>query len=118
MAAIRGPNGRFIKQAPADGQPVSKKKKTKKVSARISVSDEEKNALIASVEYSRPAGTMTLCTITMVCGWVFHGSSACVNPEEFNEELGKKYALEIATDRMIAAVLFHKQLTAYLAKKA
>lgn len=55
---------------------------------------------IISVEYNRLQGTLTHCTITVKSGFVFTGESACVDPNNFDQELGEKFAYEQALDQM------------------
>lgn len=43
-----------------------------------------------------PDTTTTICALTLTNGFTLVGKSACVNPEMFNEELGRKYAAEDA----------------------
>lgn len=43
---------------------------------------------------------MTHCTITVKNGFTFTGESACAEPENYNQELGEKYALENAKSKM------------------
>ena len=52
---------------------------------------------IQSVDYIRlPGTTLTICTITMANGFTFVGKSAAASPENFDEEVGKRYAYEDA----------------------
>lgn len=55
---------------------------------------------IISVEYNRLQGTLTHCAITVKSGFVFTGESACVDPNNFNQEIGEKIAYEQAVDQM------------------
>ena len=55
---------------------------------------------IISVEYNRLQGTLTHCAITTKSGFVFTGESACVDPNNFDAELGEKFAYEQALDQM------------------
>lgn len=55
---------------------------------------------IISVEYNRLQGTLTHCAITVKSGFVFTGESACVDPDNFDPELGEKFAYEQALDQM------------------
>jgi len=55
---------------------------------------------ITGVEYRRLTGTMTHCTITVKNGFTFTGESACVDPANYDKELGEKYALEVAKEKM------------------
>lgn len=55
------------------------------------------DARIDAVSYHRiPNTTITVCAIKMVNGFTVIGESACVNPADFNAELGKEYAYEKA----------------------
>ncbi|MDX9690550.1 MAG: Gp49 family protein [Alphaproteobacteria bacterium] len=51
---------------------------------------------IAEVEYHSPAlnPTMTIAIVKMKNGFVLIGKSAPADPENFNAELGQKFALE------------------------
>lgn len=53
---------------------------------------------VASVEYIRPNGAdyMTIAVAIMRNGYVVLGKSAPADPENFNEELGQKFAREDA----------------------
>jgi outer membrane lipopolysaccharide assembly protein LptE/RlpB len=43
-----------------------------------------------------PDGRTTLCVLTMENSFTITGTSACVDPSEFNINLGRKYAFEDA----------------------
>lgn len=43
-----------------------------------------------------PNGRTTICQLTMENGFTIEGSSACVDPKEYNQFLGEKYAYEDA----------------------
>ena len=55
---------------------------------------------IDKVEYNRFGETNTHCTITTKSGFSFTGESACVDPNNYNKELGEKYAYENAFEKM------------------
>lgn len=55
---------------------------------------------VVDVEYRRLTGTMTHCTITVKNGFTFTGESACADPNNYNQELGEKFALENAKSKM------------------
>ena len=63
---------------------------------RVSLESIENS--IASVEYIRPpaADYMTIAVVIMKNGYVVLGKSAPADPENFNEELGQKFAREDA----------------------
>lgn len=58
------------------------------------------NSEIANVEYLRPVGTLTICVITTKDGFTFTGESACVDPANFNQEIGEKIAYDNAFEKM------------------
>ena len=55
---------------------------------------------IKDVEYNRLGGTITHCTIHTKSGFTFTGESACVDPNNFDRELGEKFAYEQAFEKM------------------
>ena len=56
-------------------------------------------AQIHKDEYKQMGRKTTICLLTMKNGFEVIGTSACVNPETFDAELGRKYAFEEALDR-------------------
>lgn len=56
--------------------------------------------LISEVQYMRVGRKTTICLITLDNGYEIVGTSACVNPNEYDYELGKKYAKEDAVSKM------------------
>lgn len=44
--------------------------------------------------------TTTLCTLHLVNGYCVHGFSACVDPKNFNEVLGRQYSYEDAFKKL------------------
>lgn len=55
---------------------------------------------IGNVEYVRIGEKTTHCTIVTKSGFTFTGESACVDPNNYNKELGEKYAYENAFEKM------------------
>jgi len=63
------------------------------------VTKEALIAKIANVSYVlMPDGRTTICQLTMQNGFTVRGESSCVSVENFNKELGEKYAYEKAFD--------------------
>lgn len=62
------------------------------------VTKDDLDHLVAQskTEYNNIAGTLTHCTVTLPCGWQVTGESACIDPDNYNEELGKEIALKKA----------------------
>lgn len=56
---------------------------------------------IASVDYLvLPNTTVTICSITLDNGYSVRGESACVDPANFNEEIGQRYAYDNAFKKL------------------
>ena len=76
---------------------------------------------IDKVEYNRLGGTLTHCTIYTHDGFTFTGESACVDPEQFNEEIGRQIAYKVAFDKMYmenAGIMDHKMVLSTLKSDA
>lgn len=65
---------------------------------RISLEDIRKK--VCSTSYTRLSGTVTVCQMEMVNGYVVVGQSACVDPNEYNQALGEKFAYEDAINQL------------------
>ena len=70
---------------------------------------------IDTVEYNRFGETNTHCTITTKSGFTFTGESACVDPNNFDQKIGEKFAYEQAFEKMWMPYGFwlHKALAEY-----
>ena len=76
------------------------------------VTKEALQAKIGSIDYVvMPDGRTTVCQLTMQNGFTVRGESSCVSVENFNKDLGEKYAYEKAFD---AAWAFEGYLLAEL----
>lgn len=65
------------------------------------VTNQSIDARIDKVEYQRlPGTTLTICIITMVNGFTVTGESACVDPDEYNQERGEEIAYENAFQKL------------------
>ena len=68
---------------------------------RVTVSDMQ--AKVKMTVYQRLEGTTTtVCQITLKNGFTLIGTSACVDPKEYNQSLGEKYAYERAFEQLWA----------------
>ena len=47
-----------------------------------------------------PGTTLTVCVLTLKNGFTVTGEAACVDPANFNEEIGQKYSREAAIEKM------------------
>lgn len=69
------------------------------IPSRVTVSDME--AKIKMTIYQRLEGTTTtICQITMQNGFTVTGTSACVDPKNYNQALGEKYSYEQAFNKL------------------
>ena len=55
---------------------------------------------IQDVSYKRLQGTLTHCTILLDNGYHVTGESSCVNPENYNQEIGESIAYENAYEKL------------------
>lgn len=55
---------------------------------------------ISSVDYKRFGQTGTLCVITLKNGYTVTGESSCIDPDIFDEDIGKKVAYENAFNKL------------------
>lgn len=77
----------------------------------MSVSIDDVNKVIKAEQYYRfPGTTVIVCCLELQNGYTVLGDSACVNPDDFNEAVGKRYAREMAVGRVF-------DLEAYMLKQ-
>ena len=70
-----------------------------KMTTPTKVTREHLSTRIAAADYVvMPDGRTTVCQLTMQNGFTVRGESSCVSVENFNKELGEKYAYEKAFD--------------------
>lgn len=67
---------------------------------------------IANEEYAVFGGVLTICVLTTANGFTVTGESACASPENFNAELGRKFARERAVSKLwgLEGYLLREQL--------
>ncbi|EGF19231.1 MULTISPECIES: Gp49 family protein [Haemophilus] len=66
-----------------------------------SITEEFIKSQIANVEYHQLTGTtITISVITLKSGFTVTGESACVDPNNFDVEIGNKIAYENAFDKL------------------
>lgn len=87
-----------------NGQPVLSGKPLEAAIAALTypkVTKDSIEAKIAKVDYLvLPDSTVTLCNITLKNGYSVRGESACVDPRNFNLEIGKGLSYKQAFDRL------------------
>jgi hypothetical protein len=67
----------------------------------------ELDALVAGVSYEFK-GTMTICVVTLACGFRLVGHSACLNAKDFDEEIGRRVAREHAMEQLWQLEGYHR----------
>lgn len=66
------------------------------------VTKDAMESRIINKEFIRLGETVTLCNITLNNGYSVRGESACVNPENYNQQIGEKIAYENAFAKLWA----------------
>lgn len=72
----------------------------KRVAASVTETYLKSRVDLSEVEYTRIGETLTVCTIKLPSGYTVVGTSACVKPENFDEEIGKKIAYQNAFNEL------------------
>lgn len=74
---------------------------------------------IVQVDYHCfPGGKLTVCCATMANGFQVVGEAACVDPANFNKELGEKISLENAKEKMWALMGYSLQDKLFLGSQS
>lgn len=73
----------------------------------------EKN-WVAVVDYKKMGAKTTVALVTLKNGFEIVGTSACVNPANFNKEMGQHYALVDALKKLDELQGFQMQHADYL----
>lgn len=68
--------------------------------SKYGLSKEKIESHITNIEYQRFSKTGTLCVITLHNGYTVTGESGCIDPETFNEEIGKGIAYNNAFEKL------------------
>ena len=71
------------------------------------VTPEQIDSLIDLIQYFRPTGTLTICVLTLKNGFNVTGESACVDPRNFNEQIGQDIAYRNARDKIWSLEGYH-----------
>lgn len=64
------------------------------------VTVEQMKARIADTSFVRLNATVTLCNLTLDNGFSVRGESACVSPENYNQQIGEKIAYDAAFSKL------------------
>lgn len=77
-----------------------KLKKLLNASPAPRITPEYINERIIKTDFKRFSDTVTICTLTLDNGYSVRGESACVNPENYKEEIGQKIAYDAAYNKL------------------
>lgn len=66
----------------------------------LTITKEHLKGLIVGEEYRKMGIKTTICVLTLKSGFEVVGTSACQNPYDFDFELGKKYAYDVAFEKL------------------
>jgi len=62
---------------------------------------EELQALVKAVDYHKfPDSTHTVCCLYLTNGFTVIGESACLNPDDFDRDIGEGIAYENAVEKL------------------
>lgn len=64
------------------------------------LSQEDIESAIVSEEYTKMGMKTTVCLLTLKNGFEIIGTSGCVDPANFDESIGRKFAKEQAVDKI------------------
>ena len=62
---------------------------------------------IKETSFTRPKGTLTMCFLTLKSGFILTGESACIDPANFDEKMGRDIAYENAFNKAWELFGFH-----------
>lgn len=62
--------------------------------------EQIEGSIVREQYYVFPNTTVTVCALTVRDGFTATGKSACADPDNFDAELGKRYARERAIDEL------------------
>lgn len=82
------------------------------------VTDDYMKSRITDVKFHKLGPTLTHCTIHLDNGYQSTGESACVNPENYNQEIGEKLAHDAAYRKLWPLFGFLLAEKTMLVKKA
>lgn len=64
------------------------------------ITKEHLQSIIKDVDYTRMGEKTTICLITLKNNYEVVGSSACVDPENFDEQVGRDIAFDKAFEKL------------------
>ena len=71
---------------------------------------EELESLINCVNY-KVDKALTICVLELTSGYKVVGHSSCLNPEDFNQEIGEKLSYDSAFDQLWELEVYFRKRT-------
>jgi hypothetical protein len=87
-------------QTPIQDEVALEKKIQEKGLTAPRITPERIDEQIAETHYMRGPNTLTICVLVLKNGFSVTGESACVDPKNFDEEIGKEIAFRNARDKI------------------
>lgn len=85
-----------------NGQEIERVIREKGLTAPRITPDRINSVIIGEAYHVFPGTTLTVCCLTLSNGFTVTGESACASPENFDAELGKKIARDMAKQKIWA----------------
>ena len=77
--------------------------------SEIKLTQESIESVIASEEYTKMGNKSVVCLLTLKNGFELFGYGSCVDPSNFDMEIGKKIAREDAVNQIWKLEGYHLQ---------
>lgn len=74
------------------------------------IKTEELESLINYVNY-KVDNTLTVCVLTLTCGYKVVGHSSCLNPADFDQKIGEKLSYDSAFDQLWELEVYFRKRT-------
>ena len=80
----------------------------------MKLTEEHLESLIAKKEFIRHGETLTICVVTLHSGFQLLGQSACLDPANFDAEIGEQIAYANAFEKLWQLEGYHVKALAAL----
>lgn len=81
----------------------------KLMNEKKTITEEDVNSIIESEEYQKLGRKTTACVLTLKNGFEIVATSACVDPDNYNEEIGRETSKKRAIDKIWELEGYHLQ---------
>lgn len=90
----------YLERAQMDEQKLEREIQEKGLNAPRLTPDHIEACIVGEDYYVFPGTQVTVCLLTLKNGYTVTGESACVSPENFDAEIGRKIARDHAKDKI------------------